>query len=94
MPKLRLTEQQQREKALERAMARARVDMGLRKDVEVCDYLQIPKSTFSRYQQDPYKGFGLEAVAQLIRRMGFTTEEVCEIFGLPYDPARREQSCA
>lgn len=82
MPKLRLTEQQRREKALERAMARARVDLGLHKDMDVCAYLQIPRSTFSRFQAAPYKSF--ERVAHLVRRMEFTDRELCEIFGVPY----------
>lgn len=84
MPKLRLTEQQRREKALQRAIARARVDLDLPQDSDLCDYLNIPRSTYTRYKREPYHGFGFDQAAHLARALGFTGRELCEICGIPY----------
>lgn len=84
MPKLRLTEQQRREKALQRAIARARVDLDLPLDGDLCVYLKIPTSTFSRVKREPYRGFGFEKAAHLARELEFTDRELCEICGVPY----------
>lgn len=84
MPKLRLTEQQRREKALQRAIARARVDLDLLLDGDLCVYLHIPTSTYSRVKREPYRGFGFEKAGHLARELEFTDRELCEICGVPY----------
>ena len=84
MPKLRLTEQQRREKALQRAIARARVDLDLPLDGDLCVHLNIPTSTFARAKREPYKGFGFAKAAHLARELEFTDRELCEICGVPY----------
>lgn len=93
MPKLRLTERQQREKALALAMARARVDLGLDGHPDVIAYTGIPPSTYYRKMEEPYEGFGFEEAADFARKMEFTGRELCAIFGIPYG-AGRDESCA
>lgn len=92
MPRLRSTEQQRREKALRRAIARARVDLDLPLDNDLCAYLNIPSSTFSRIKREPYRGFGFERAGHLARSLHFTGREVCEIIGVPYaDPRENDE---
>lgn len=81
MPKLRMTEEQQREKALRRAMARAQVDLDLPMDQDVADYLGLTRSTYGRRKQEPFSAFGFAQAVKFSRRMGFTAPEVLEIFG-------------
>lgn len=84
MPRLRLTEQQQREKALQRAIARARVDMDLPLDQDVAQTLGMGQSAFSKRKKEPYRGFGFDQVSQMARKLHFTGKELCEIVGVPY----------
>ena len=93
MPKLRLTERQEREKALRRAIARAKVDLDLEKESDLMDYLNIPRTTFYHKRQEPYRGFGFEEAAELARKLHFTAQELCAIFGVPYESGR-DASCA
>lgn len=93
MPKLRLTERQQREKALKLAIARARVELDLADPADLIDHLGIAHTTYYRKAKDPYTGFGFEEVADFARKMGFTGRELCAIFGIPYE-GRRDESCA
>lgn len=85
MPRLRMTEQQQREKALQRAIARARVDMDLPLDQDVADTLGLKRATFSDRKKDLYKGFGFDRASQIARQLRFTGRELCEIIGIPYE---------
>lgn len=95
MPALRMTEQQRREKALLRAIARAKVDMDLPRDGDVALALCISPSTYSNHKSNPYVGFGFDRVARLVRALQFTGEELCEIFGVPYAPQKggNESGC-
>ncbi len=85
MPKARLTEQQERERALKRAIARAKVDLDLDGWPDVADYIGMPRSTCYRKAEEPYHGFGFGEAARLARKLGFTGRELCAIFGIPYD---------
>lgn len=79
-----MTEQQQREKALLRAMARARVDMDLPYDRDVAQVLDVGKSSFCDYKKDPYRSFGFQKASHFCRKLRLTGKEVCEIIGVPY----------
>lgn len=85
MPRPRMTEQQHREKALQRAVARARVDLGLPRDQDMALALGIGKSALSKKMQAPYKGFGWDKAGKLARQLHLTGREVCEIIGVPYE---------
>lgn len=86
MPRLRMTDQQQREKALQRAVSRAGADLGLPRDQDVAQALGMGQSTFSKRKKDLYRGFGFDRASQLARQLHFTGKEVCEIIGVPYAP--------
>lgn len=90
MPRPRLTEEQQREKALLRAIARAQVDMDLPDDQDIACVLGISSSVYSKRKKKLYQGFGFERASQLARQLHLTGKEVCEIIGVPYVPERRE----
>lgn len=94
MPKLRLTDQQQREKALKLAIARGMVELGLDSDQAVIDYTGIKHTTYYRKIKEPYQGFGFAEAAELARKLRFTDRELCAIFGVPYAPDRRDLVCA
>lgn len=86
MPRPRMTEQQQREKALQRAVARAKVDMDLPRDQDVAQTIGMGQSAYSKRKQDLYRGFGFDRASQFARRLHLTGKEVCEIIGVPYAP--------
>ena len=94
MPKLRLTDQQQREKALKRVIARVRVDNDLDEEEAAAACLGVPHTSWYRQIKDPYHFWGFDKAAAKLRRLEVTDRELCEIFGVPYAPDRREQSCA
>lgn len=89
MPRLKMTEAQQREKALERALSRARVDLDLDQDQEVASFLNLHPSTFARRKKELYRSFGFEEAASFARRLNFTAQEICDIFGVPYEPENK-----
>ena len=86
MPRPRMTEQQQREKALQRAVARAKVDVALPRDQDVAHAVGMGQSAYSKRKQDLYHGFGFDRASQLARHLHLTGREVCEIIGVPYTP--------
>lgn len=88
MPRPRLTDRQQREKALQRAVARARVDLDLPRDQDMAQALGMGQSALSKRKQDLYRGFGFDRASQLARQLHLTDKEVCEIVGVPYAPER------
>lgn len=85
MPRLKMTEQQKREKALQRAVSRARVDLDLDMDQDLATFLGLPPSTFARRKKELFRTFGFEEAVALARRLSFTPREICEIFGVPYE---------
>lgn len=92
MPRPRLTDQQRREKALQRAVARARVDLDLPRDQDMARALGMGQSTFSKRKQDLYHGFGFDRASQLARQLHLTGKEVCEILGVPYTQERETEN--
>ncbi len=86
MPRPRLTDQQQREKALQRAIARARVDMDLPRDQDVAKTMGMGQSTYAKRKKDLYRGFGFDRASKLARQLHLTGKEICEIVGVPYSP--------
>lgn len=87
MPKV-ISERQRREKALDVAIAKAKVMLGLPHDIDVADALGMDKGAYSaRKARGLYRGFGFDKAAELAQRLHFTGREVCEIMGVPYaDP--------
>lgn len=91
MPKLRRTDQERREKALELAIARAKVQMDLPHDADIAAALGMSHGTYScRKSRGLYRSFGLDKVSQLARGLRLTGPELCEIIGVPY--AKEEES--
>jgi len=86
MPKLRMTERQRREKSLELAMARARVELGIpNRACCLAEHLGMSPSQYSkRCQRGLYRSFGFEEAAELAQRLHFTGQELCAICGIPY----------
>jgi len=77
-----MSEQQVRERALERAMARARVDLGIKRDYELAERLGLSDQQVVRRKKDFYRGLGFADAVSTAERLGFTADEVLEIFGL------------
>lgn len=94
MPKLRLTEEQRRERALMLVIARARLDNGLKDEEEAADFLGVPHTSWYRQIKDPYHYWGLAKAAEKLRRLEVTDRELCEIFGVPYHGQGRAETCA
>ncbi len=92
MPRSRLTDQQRREKALEVAIAKAKVVLDLPYDQDVALEMGLSKTTFAARKKSPYRGYGFDRASQLARALHFTGREVCEIMGVPYgDPEEETQ---
>lgn len=82
MPKLRATPQEQRERALLKAIARSGVELGLKSDSAIAEYLGIGQSTYAARKKNKFRRTALEDVMDMCSRLKFTPDEVCEIFGL------------
>ncbi len=86
MPRPLPTERQRRERALQHAIARARVDQDLPKDRDVADRLGLSYVTYSKRKKDPYRAYGFELAADTAQKLKFTGKELCAICGVPYAP--------
>ena len=82
MPKLRATPQELREQALLKAIARSGVELGLKSDSAIAEYLGIGQSTFAARKRNKFRRTALEDVMEMCQRLKFTTNEVCAIFGV------------
>lgn len=88
MPKARMTEREKQEKALYRAVARSRVDLDLLHDQDVAEKLGMAPSTYAKRKRDLYSGFGFGEASRLVKGLQVTDVELCEIFGVRYNPNR------
>lgn len=84
MPKLRLTEQQQRERALQTAIARAAAAQGFKLEKEIAGLLGMSPPNYSYYKKSGFQSMSLETFARLVRGLGITGQELCACFGVPY----------
>jgi hypothetical protein len=82
LPKLRATPQELREKALMKAIARSSIDLGLKSDTAIADYLRIGRSTYATRKKSNFQKASFEEVADMCSRLKFTASEVCAIFGV------------
>lgn len=90
MPKLRMTDQQKREKALAKATVRAQVDEELPRDQDVAERLGITPGAYAKRKLNPYRAYGFEEAGNMARKLKFTGRELCEICGVPYAPVEEE----
>lgn len=82
MPKLRATPQELREKALLKAIARSKVDLGLKSDTAVAAYLGLERSTYAARKKNKFRRTSFEDIVYMGHRLNFTATEVCAIFGV------------
>lgn len=88
MPKARMTDEEREERAFYRAYARAKVDLGLDYEQDVAKKLGIKRSTLSKRKPDLYGGFGFRRAKTLVKALQITDRELCEMFGVRYNPNR------
>lgn len=84
MPRLRMTEQQRRERALLGAVGRGKACAGLNTDKAVAEAISVAPCTYSRLKAGAFQGMDLGKFGQLARTLGLTGREVCEAVGVPY----------
>ena len=84
MPKLRATPQQQREKAIMKALARSQIDLALPYDKDVASHIGIERRCCCSRKQKKFQSTSLEDFAAMARKLRFTGQKVCEIIGIPY----------
>jgi len=84
MPKLRMTEQQRRERVLVGAVARAMAEEDLHTDAQAGQFVGIPESSFWRYRRDKFQKIPFQQFCKMARRLNLTGWEVCAAIGIPY----------
>lgn len=89
MPKVIVTAQQRRDRALLRAIAAGKVDREIQSDTELADLLSVSKTTFSRQKQNAFSGMKLETFSRMVRELRFSPETLCEIFGVSSREVKR-----
>ena len=82
MPRPRTSYRDIRVKALKKAIARSRIDLGLKNDIEASQYMGEPTSSYSRHMKDPLKSYGFEKAIECSERYRFTANEILDIFGM------------
>lgn len=85
MSKLRLTDQQRRERALKIAIARAAAAEGLERDKDIAKVVGMTDRTYSYYKQKKFQNTNLEQFGRLARSLRLTGREVCAAVGIPYE---------
>ena len=85
MPKLRMTDQQRREKALELALARTSTALSLPHDKNVAAYVGMTDRNYSYHKQKRFQAIDLYRFAHMARQLHMTGREVCDILGVPYE---------
>lgn len=90
MPKLRMTDQQRREKALMRALEKAKFENDLKYDIDVANRLGVVPVTYLRRKKKSFQTTPLQDFALMARVLHFTGREVCEIIGVPYKEVTTE----
>lgn len=92
MPKLRASDQQNRERALMCALARASIDCGLNCDRDVADRLNISPRMFSYRKEQCFQKVSLSEFGRMARVLHLTGKEVCEALGVPYEEPEEDAS--
>ena len=70
------------EKALQRAVARGKVDLGIRTDTELAEKILITRGAYYHYKRDNYDSMKLGTFKRLVKVLHLTQEELAEIFGV------------
>lgn len=70
------------EKALQRAVARGKVDLGIRTDTELAERLLVSRNTYSTYKRDNYDSMKLGTFKRMVKVLKITPEELADIFGV------------
>ena len=68
------------EKALQRAVARGKVDLGIRTDTELAGRLLVSRNTYSTYKRDNYDSMKLATFKRLVKVLKITPAELAAIF--------------
>lgn len=68
------------EKALQRAVARGKVDLDIRSDTELAEKLFITKGTYYHYKANNYNSMKLGTFKRLVKVLKLTPEELLAIF--------------
>ena len=70
------------EKALQRAIARGKVDAGIRSDTELAEKISTSRGTYYHYKHDKFDSMKLGTFKRLVKVLNFTPEELADIFGV------------
>lgn len=68
------------EKALQRAVARGKVDLGIRTDTELAEKILITRGTYYHYKRDNYDSMKLATFKRLVKVLKITPAELAAIF--------------
>ena len=70
------------EKALQRAVARGKVDAGISTDTELAGRLLVSRNTYATYKRDNYNSMKLGTFKRMVKTLQLTAEELADIFGV------------
>ena len=73
---------QRSEKALQRAVARGKVDAGISTDTELAEKIFITRGTYYYYKRDNYDSMKLATFKRMVKTLQLTAEELADIFGV------------
>ena len=90
MPRAPATAQERRERALTRAIARGKADMGLEYDCQVAELMGMSKYSYSMYKKQKFQNLDLLQFALLANTLKLTGREVCACIGVPYDDPKED----
>ena len=87
MPKLRRSAQERRKYALAAAIARGKVDKGIRTDAQLAEKLGMSSQRLYYHRKRYYQMMKVGEFCRMARELGFTGRELCAAVGVPYsDP--------
>ena len=79
------TPQQAREDALRKAIAKAKIELGMEYDKDVAEMLGVCRGTFCSQQRKNFEPMKLWGFAKMARMLHFSGKDVCAIIGVPMD---------
>ena len=82
MPKLRATPEELRQAALMKAIARSALDLKLKNDTAVAEFLGVERATYAARKKNGFRRTPFEDVLHMCQRLKFTPDEVCAIIGV------------